>query len=187
MRMAGRSRMNREVHVRFCEGLGVKFPRATRPNRRWASIADINNKNQVSCTLIFCWYCKHITARTPAELSAKMTWIKRSIGLLISPTSVYTAYNTDLFSLCYVDISSNMTKKLVAIRLWYVIGVLWRWSRIKQACSNYSKEADIFYIPKSAGHTAYAIQRLLPQFLMDGVAITTWDALLNRFHRNPFV
>ena len=22
--------MNREVHVRFCEGLGVKFPRATR-------------------------------------------------------------------------------------------------------------------------------------------------------------
>jgi hypothetical protein len=30
MRMAGRSRMNREVHVRLCEGLGVKFPRATR-------------------------------------------------------------------------------------------------------------------------------------------------------------
>ena len=28
--MAGRSRMNREVHVRFCEGVGVKFPRATR-------------------------------------------------------------------------------------------------------------------------------------------------------------
>ena len=28
---AGRSRMNREVHVRFCEGMGVKFPRATRP------------------------------------------------------------------------------------------------------------------------------------------------------------
>ena len=23
--------MNREVHVRFCEGVGVKFPRATRP------------------------------------------------------------------------------------------------------------------------------------------------------------
>ena len=22
--------MNREVHVRFCEGVGVKFPRATR-------------------------------------------------------------------------------------------------------------------------------------------------------------
>ena len=29
-RMADRSRMNREVHVRFCEGLGVKFPWATR-------------------------------------------------------------------------------------------------------------------------------------------------------------
>ncbi len=28
--MADRSRMNREVHVRICEGLGVKFPRATR-------------------------------------------------------------------------------------------------------------------------------------------------------------
>lgn len=23
--------MNREVHVRFCEGVGVRFPRATRP------------------------------------------------------------------------------------------------------------------------------------------------------------
>ncbi len=23
--------MNREVHVGFCEGVGVKFPRATRP------------------------------------------------------------------------------------------------------------------------------------------------------------
>jgi len=30
--MAGRSRMNREVHVRICESLGVKFPRATRPS-----------------------------------------------------------------------------------------------------------------------------------------------------------
>ena len=28
--MAGRSPMNREVHVGFCESLGVKFPRATR-------------------------------------------------------------------------------------------------------------------------------------------------------------
>src|SRR5712671_353553 len=27
----GTSRMNREVHVRFCEGLGVKFPGPTRP------------------------------------------------------------------------------------------------------------------------------------------------------------
>ena len=35
----GVSRMNREVHVRFCEGLGVKFPGPTRqlwksPTRR---------------------------------------------------------------------------------------------------------------------------------------------------------
>ena len=29
-KMADKSRMNREVHVRFCEGLGVKFPWATR-------------------------------------------------------------------------------------------------------------------------------------------------------------
>jgi len=28
-RLDDRSRMNQEVHVRFCEGLGVKFPRAT--------------------------------------------------------------------------------------------------------------------------------------------------------------
>ena len=28
--MAGRSRVNREVHARFCEGLGVRFPWATR-------------------------------------------------------------------------------------------------------------------------------------------------------------
>jgi len=28
---AGRSPMNREVHVGLCEGVGVKFPRATRP------------------------------------------------------------------------------------------------------------------------------------------------------------
>jgi len=30
-RLNNKSRMNREVHVRFCEGLGVKFPRPTRP------------------------------------------------------------------------------------------------------------------------------------------------------------
>ena len=27
------SRMSRETHVRFCEGVGVKFPRATRQSR----------------------------------------------------------------------------------------------------------------------------------------------------------
>jgi hypothetical protein len=38
----GTSRMNREVHVRFCEGLGVKFPgptRQTRPCRQLGSTA----------------------------------------------------------------------------------------------------------------------------------------------------
>jgi len=29
--VSGTSRMNREVHVRFCERLGVKFPGPTRP------------------------------------------------------------------------------------------------------------------------------------------------------------
>ena len=29
--MAGKSRVNREVQARFCEGLGVKFPGPTRP------------------------------------------------------------------------------------------------------------------------------------------------------------
>ena len=29
--VGGTSRMNREVHVRFCERLGVKFPGPTRP------------------------------------------------------------------------------------------------------------------------------------------------------------
>ena len=30
LRLDNKSRMSREVHVRFCEGLGVRFPRATR-------------------------------------------------------------------------------------------------------------------------------------------------------------
>lgn len=30
LRLDGRSRMSREIHVRFCEGAGVKLPRATR-------------------------------------------------------------------------------------------------------------------------------------------------------------
>ena len=32
-RMAGKSRVSREAHARFCESLGVKFPGATRPRR----------------------------------------------------------------------------------------------------------------------------------------------------------
>jgi hypothetical protein len=35
----GTSRMNREVHVRFCEGLGVKFPGPTRQTRTIVLIA----------------------------------------------------------------------------------------------------------------------------------------------------
>jgi hypothetical protein len=31
-----KSRVNREVHARFCEGLGVKFPGATRPSGKLA-------------------------------------------------------------------------------------------------------------------------------------------------------
>ena len=36
--MAGRSRVNREVHARICEGLGVKLPRATRLDQRLLNI-----------------------------------------------------------------------------------------------------------------------------------------------------
>ncbi len=32
LRMAGRSRMNREIHVRICGSVGVRFPCATRPS-----------------------------------------------------------------------------------------------------------------------------------------------------------
>ena len=32
--------MNREVHVRFCEGLGVKLPGPTRQSRRIEQVAD---------------------------------------------------------------------------------------------------------------------------------------------------
>jgi hypothetical protein len=42
--LGGTSRMNREVHVRICEGLGVKFPGPTRqrcrPLERWSSNAQ---------------------------------------------------------------------------------------------------------------------------------------------------
>jgi hypothetical protein len=34
--VGGTSRMNREVHVRICEGLGVKFPGPTR--RTWGTV-----------------------------------------------------------------------------------------------------------------------------------------------------
>jgi len=31
-RLDDKSRMKREFHVRICEGVGVRFPRATRPD-----------------------------------------------------------------------------------------------------------------------------------------------------------
>ena len=37
--MAGKSRVNREVHARFCEGLGVKFPGPTRPGLQPSSVS----------------------------------------------------------------------------------------------------------------------------------------------------
>ena len=36
----GTSRMTRECQVRFCEGLGVKFPGPTRHERRFRSTSD---------------------------------------------------------------------------------------------------------------------------------------------------
>jgi hypothetical protein len=40
--MADRSRMNREAHVRICEGLGVKFPQATRLQGVGLMISKLN-------------------------------------------------------------------------------------------------------------------------------------------------
>jgi hypothetical protein len=37
-----RSRMNREVHVRICEGVGVKLPRATRPMMQRRSLSALS-------------------------------------------------------------------------------------------------------------------------------------------------
>ena len=53
-----KSRMNREVHVRFCEGVGVKFPCAT---RRFQGSGEIlaNLKIQI-LKLSFCFFGKKI-------------------------------------------------------------------------------------------------------------------------------
>ena len=40
LRLDGTSRMNREVHVRICEGPGVKFPGSTRPHSSRSRGAD---------------------------------------------------------------------------------------------------------------------------------------------------
>ena len=40
LRLNDGSRMSGDVHVRICESLGVKFPRATHPNRLLSSYLD---------------------------------------------------------------------------------------------------------------------------------------------------
>ncbi len=67
MCLDNRSRMNREIHVRFCEGLGVKFPLPTRlrepAQRRYAfieahpeySVAKWAKKLQVSTSGYYAW------------------------------------------------------------------------------------------------------------------------------------
>jgi len=53
-RLGGKSRMRREFHVRFCEGLGGRFPRATRlvvlvdshPRHRWLRKAVVKRIRQ---------------------------------------------------------------------------------------------------------------------------------------------
>jgi hypothetical protein len=45
------------IALEICYRLGLWIPPT---NRKLFSIADINNKKQISCTLIFCRYCKLI-------------------------------------------------------------------------------------------------------------------------------
>jgi len=65
-RMADRSRMNREVHVRICEGLGVKFPWATRPYRpklEAQKTCDIIHPSSLSWIACFCYENVNIRGR----------------------------------------------------------------------------------------------------------------------------
>jgi len=48
-RMADRSRMNREVHVRFCGGLEVRFLRSTRPTSRQLNLILWGYPNILGC------------------------------------------------------------------------------------------------------------------------------------------
>jgi len=53
-RLDNKSRMSREAHVRFCESLGVKLPRATRPPRSrcvWAARKYITMRLQSQCRI----------------------------------------------------------------------------------------------------------------------------------------
>ena len=51
--LVDRSRMSREVHVRICEGVGVRFPHATRPRTFYpagqANKAAYQSGNRVPC------------------------------------------------------------------------------------------------------------------------------------------
>ncbi len=44
----GTSRMMREHHVRFCEGLGVKFPGSTRPSRQFAVMHQFGSDRAIA-------------------------------------------------------------------------------------------------------------------------------------------
>ena len=45
--------MSGDVHVRFCESLGVKFPRATHPiDRKYRRVADLPGRRDRSCDSI---------------------------------------------------------------------------------------------------------------------------------------
>ena len=47
--IGGTSRMNREVQVRICEGLGVKFPGPTRPSHTEGRRTDRNQVEYNRC------------------------------------------------------------------------------------------------------------------------------------------
>jgi hypothetical protein len=72
--------VNREVHARFCEGLGVKFPRATRLSQYLVCLYK-----QEKCKIILL-----IHAFSSLDLSAKIAILRFSI--------VTTAYRSVDFS-----------------------------------------------------------------------------------------
>ena len=63
--------MNREVHVRFCEGVGVKFPRATRPlihiSLGFAQAQDVENKEAEPRTPHFLSLTQDIVAQSKSQ------------------------------------------------------------------------------------------------------------------------
>src|SRR3982074_1445182 len=54
-----KSRVNREVHARFCEGLGVKFPGATRPLRIAAADRMHRRESLTPAVLMTCGSWMH--------------------------------------------------------------------------------------------------------------------------------